>query len=277
MMLQRISRMVLPFSCDVSLMRFIWRRECTNDNPALVHMNAGLPSTFPFHHSDEIPIWKPDTVGVLGIPSTRNNAQIGNSIVMSNAVDMVDFALRKRAIRIEPRQPMSRVFLPVHSDNKITIDVWRSCNVAFGDTVRSPELADESTVLLVVIQKSAQSFSRQCFVLCRALYKIIKSGIMAVTVKRDNAASRECSVTVEPCKLQNRIGASIDHNGSHWISSRAGGNFSECHSIASCDPSKNASSRLIVEQLFHLISGDKVAHNNSIASTKYLYFNGMAI
>ena len=90
---------------------------------------------------------------VLLVFRTGHHAQIGNAVVESVVVDVVNIALWKFSVRVKPCQPVGEVVPFVHTDNSIAFFVEFSGNASDADSSAAADAPCKSPRCAVVTQQ----------------------------------------------------------------------------------------------------------------------------
>lgn len=99
---------------------------------------------------------------VARITQRRYVSKIRNSVVRSNAVDMVNLLIRPTTINVEPRKPMRWMALPVDSDANVSLVADCLCNCSGKPLARPPAIQpSEQPGFWVVVEQLFELLLRQ--------------------------------------------------------------------------------------------------------------------
>ena len=150
------SRVKLPFGCKIGFMRLFGRGEITQRDGFTVNVDARPP--LPMVGVDaHVTASAPTLAPVMDIPLPRALAEVSDPVVITDAVDVVNFSIRPNAVYVQPCEAMCSVVLKVDLDASIAEAVKASSLFATQRTVRGLPPRKNPGVR-VIIQKIAQAF-----------------------------------------------------------------------------------------------------------------------
>lgn len=222
MILNRTGAVQAPFSFKVSGMGFFWSLVKTNVFSHPVYLNISLPSIFrttPYAK-------KTRAIGLARFPlilrvfSASNITKVADSVVVSDAVGMVNKVVGPNAVVMKPCQPMHQVRARVYSCEQIPLAVSGAYYVAGQHPVVSSS-SREYPGIRVIVEKFAHSFRAKFAswlpywlrLICK-IEKVSKSVVAVVAVSVPYSSCRPLAMNVKPSEamgvIRNPINSNVD-------------------------------------------------------------------
>ena len=166
-MLERKCRMMLPLRFYKRIVGGLWGVERAEVKVFSVNPNAGLPFPGPKRartHKARSTVASNFSL-VPAVVLCRHIPQVGDAVIVGNAVDVVDIAARPNTMLVEPYQTMLAVGFSF--DAYLPISLWlrhKTRTLSFWSKLVAVNFVGENPRIGVVVQKLFQQILRQCSV-----------------------------------------------------------------------------------------------------------------
>ena len=166
-MLECKGRMMLPLRLYKRIVGGLWGIERAEVEVFPVNPNAGLPFSGPKRartHKARSTIASNFSL-VPAVVLRRHIPQVGDAVIVGNAVDVVDIATRPNAMLVKPYQSMLSVGFSFNT--YLPISLWlrhKTRTLSFLSKLIAVNFVGESPRIGVVVQKLFQQILRECSV-----------------------------------------------------------------------------------------------------------------
>lgn len=164
-MLERKGWMMLPLRVHKRLVRCLWGAERPKVQVFPINLNASLPLTgtkCAGAHEAGIAVAS-DLALVPAVVLCRHVSQVGNAVVVSDTVDVVNVSCRPDAMNVKPGKPMLTVLSALDADVSVSLrHRHEACPRAFRRKLIAVDFVGESARFRVIVQKLFQQVLREC-------------------------------------------------------------------------------------------------------------------
>lgn len=242
---------VFPFGFHISAAGLFSRREFAKHDGFLIDLNAGKPLVTCLLDAFRASVAAICTGRILRVSGSIGHPQVCESVVISDSVDMVDFACWPRARHIQPSQAVSSVFLPINADDHVPIAVSCGTRIIQRNSICRSHLAGKYTGIRVVIQQLTKSFCAWLAggVASSSFAKVRYSHVARVPVLKDQSRGWRRSIKMHPSNQGKRIGSTVKAYSFGCIGQLLTGNNRLWSFWTVFQPRKSSSQSVVIDNL----------------------------
>lgn len=151
---------------QVGIMGLFRKFEAAKINQFSVNTNSGLPSFFLWINSLKRMLFVFPAAYISGIFFRRSKSKITNSVVVSNAVNMVNPRVRHLSTYIKPCQPMRWVSSSINHYGNVAMYIFRGHLLLAVVAVRFFEISLKNPSIFIIRDNLFKSFNREGSIFC---------------------------------------------------------------------------------------------------------------